>query len=159
MANTAQVRKIQIMRRDAGVQEQLYREQLRALGVESSKDLDNRGVDAMVRWLGAQGATDTTLRVDAWKIEIERRYNELQRLGALAGDPGSFATPAQRWGFNRRQCGLSWPQSYAHGMRIIEGQKQLEKQFIAAIETEATLALIAIHCRRPIEDLTVENFR
>lgn len=164
MATTAQVKMLQIMRKDAEVKDCggsdrqegccEYHDQLRSLGVRSSKDLKNPGVDALKRWLVSRGARDTTQRhVDRWRLEIDRRYNRLHELSALLGDASGFSTQAQRWAFNERQCGLKWPQKLSDGNLIILGQKHYEARLREAIELACLLALLCSRAGVRVDEL------
>lgn len=168
MASGAQVRMLHVMRRDAGIEDCgrrqdrtagccEYHDQLQAIGVQSSSQLDNRGVDTLKRWLVARGARDTTQRhVDRWRLEIDRRYDRLHDLAALLGDHGSFSTQAQRWAFNERQCGLKWPQKLAHGNRIIVGQKHYEARLVDQLTIAVLLAVLCSRAGVRVDDLFAE---
>ncbi|MGZ5444581.1 MAG: hypothetical protein ACXW5U_19965 [Thermoanaerobaculia bacterium] len=168
MATRSQVQMLQILRRDAGVKECArradrtvgcceYHDRLRTLGVASSTDLDNHGVDALKRWLVGQGARDTTTRhIDRWRLEIDRRYDRLHALAVVAGDAGGFATQAQRWAFNERQCGLKWPQTSRHGQLIIEGQKHVEARLLDEIVVTVMLAILCTRAGVRVDDLFVD---
>jgi hypothetical protein len=147
MANAAQVRKIQIMKRDAGVSEAPYRQQLRTLGVESSKDLDNAGVDAMVSWLAGQGATDTTQRRPRRQRQPAATITpDQQQLIAQLYEQLEWPELSRQMGFNKRCTrsktspeGRSFPQTVSDAIKIIEGLKAMlaRKQLLAAQEETA----------------------
>lgn len=119
---------LRVARAQLGWDEETWREVLRVHGgVESTKDLTNEGVDAVLAHMRRSGFTPKLKR--PW---APRR----------GSNPGATVTPAQQnkmealyrelgWdlerqrGFSRRQCGDAWPQDRASATKVIEGLKAI----------------------------------
>lgn len=100
-----------------------YRAILRAeAGVTSSTELDNRGMNKVLKRLEKLGFKNTAHRPRRRETQalvtpdqqalIERNYEQL-----------GFDSFARRSGFNKRCCGKAIPQTRTDANKVIEGQK------------------------------------
>jgi Protein of unknown function (DUF1018). len=115
-------------RAQLGWDEVTWRDVLRTHGgVESSKDLTNDGVDAVLEHMRRAGFRPEPTR--PWAPRAGRnpeatvtpaQQNTMERLYRSLG----WDLERQR-GFNRRQCGEPWPQTRAGASKVIEGLKSI----------------------------------
>jgi hypothetical protein len=108
-----------------------YRAILQAeAGVASSNDLDNRGLNRVLKRFAKLGFNNTAHR-------SRRRQPqglitpEQQTLVAENYRKLGFDTFARQSGFNRRCCGKALPQTRTDANKVIEGQKALLKRLPA----------------------------
>jgi hypothetical protein len=100
-----------------------YRALLNAeAGVTSSKDLDNAGMNRVLKRLEQLGFKNTAhrplrrrpnagaLRTDEQTALIAKLYGDLE-----------WASDAQQMGFNKKCCGKSWPQTRSDATKVILG--------------------------------------
>jgi len=135
MITTAQIKLLHTAKNVLQLAEDDYRALLEAeAGVRSSTDLDNRGLNRVLKRLQKMGFNNTSHRplrrqprgliTPEQQQIIRANYDELARRYAAAGKPG-FDTFAKRSGFNRRCCGKAMPQTRADAIKVIEGQKAI----------------------------------
>ena len=107
-----------------------YRSLLQAeAGVTSSNDLDNRGLNRVLKRLAKMGFNNTAhkplrrqpkgLITPEQQATIAENYRELTRLS------GGYDSFAKQTGFNRRCCGKAMPQTRGDAIKVIEGQKAI----------------------------------
>jgi transposase len=144
MISTAQIRLLHTAKNVLHLTDDDYRALLKAeAGVTSSKDLDNRGLNRVLKRLQKAGFKNTAHRPRRAQPQglispeqqqlIEDNYERLARLTAAAGNPG-FHTFAARSGFNRRCCRKAMPQTRADANKVIEGQKAIIQRLSTASE-------------------------
>jgi len=113
-----------------GLDDDSYRALLTAeAGVSSSNDLDNQGLNRVLKRLGKMGFTNTAhkplrrqpkgLVTPEQQATIAANYRELTRL------TNGYDTFAKQTGFNHRCCGKAIPQTRADAIKVIEGQKAI----------------------------------
>jgi hypothetical protein len=93
-------------------------------GVTSSNDLDNRGLNRVMKRLGKLGFINTAHRPRRRQpqglITPEQQHLIAIQYGLLG-----FDTFARQAGFNRRCCGKALPQTRTDANKVIEGQKAI----------------------------------
>jgi hypothetical protein len=117
-----------------------YRAVLRAeAGVLSSNDLDNAGLDRVLKRFKKLGFNNTAHRPR--KRQPQGLITpEQQALIAVQYRLLGFDTFARQSGFNRRCCGKALPQTRADAIKVIEGQKaKIERDRQHAAEADAQL--------------------
>ena len=130
MITTAQIKLLHTAKNVLQLAEDDYRALLEAeAGVRSSTDLDNRGLNRVLKRLQKMGFKNTAHRplrrqpramiTPEQQQVIEANYDELARRGI------GFDTFARRSGFNRRCCRKAMPQTRADAIKVIEGQKAI----------------------------------
>ena len=130
MITAAQIKLLHTAKNVLQLAEDDYRALLEAeAGARSSTDLDNRGLNRVLKRLQKMGFRNTAHRPlrrqprglitpDQQQI-LQANYDELARRGI------GFDTFAKRSGFNRRCCGKAMPQTRADAIKVIEGQKAI----------------------------------
>jgi len=135
MISNAQKAMLHIAKTQLRLADEEYRALLKAeAGVESSTDLDNRGLNRVLKRLARMGFNNTAHRplrrspagmiTPEQQQTIEANYKELQRVYAIDGE-AAFDTFAKRSGFNRRCCRKAMPQTRGDAIKVIEGQKAI----------------------------------
>ncbi len=125
MISNAQKALLHIAKAQIGISDDDYRAMLQAeAGVMSSNDLDNRGLNRVLKRLAKLGFVNTAHRprrrqpqgliTPEQQALIAENY---RRLG--------FDSFARQSGFNRRCCGKAMPQTRSDANKVIEGQKAL----------------------------------
>lgn len=135
MISNAQKALLHIAKAQLGITDEDYRALLKAEGgVESSSDLDNRGLNRVLKRFAKLGFVNTAHRPRRSQPKglispeqqhlIADNYVRLARLTAAAGRPGFHSFAAQT-AFNRRCCGKAMPQTRGDANKVIEGQKAI----------------------------------
>ncbi len=125
MISSAQIRLLHTAKNVLRLEDEDYRALLQSeAGVSSSKDLNNRGLNRVLKRLQKLGFNNTAHRPRRYQPQglitpeqqalIETNY-------ALLG----FDAFARRSGFNRRCCGKAMPQTRTDANKVIEGQKAM----------------------------------
>jgi hypothetical protein len=125
MISAAQKKLLHTAKSALGLDDENYRAILRAeAGVESSNDLDNGGLNRVLKRFGKLGFNNTAHRprrrqpqgliTPEQQALIAENY---RRLG--------FDTFARQSGFNRRCCRKALPQTRTDANKVIEGQKAM----------------------------------
>lgn len=141
----------------AGFDDETYRDFLfKHAGVRSSNDLTEATFDKVMRAFESETrfvSTAKQARRDRRKRQPKalRTDLQLQLITALYNVRGWRETSRQT-GFNKRCCGLAWPQTRTHAQKIIEGSKAEGLHYIARLE--ARLMETQGHFSREGFDLT-----
>jgi glycine cleavage system protein P-like pyridoxal-binding family len=126
----AQKSLLHVAKTQLSLNDDTYRDLLQAeAGVRSSNDLDNQGLNRVLKRLGKMGFNNTAHRplrrqpkgliTPEQQAMIAANYLEMTRL------TGGYDTFAKQTGFNHRCCHKSIPQTRADGINVIEGQKAI----------------------------------
>lgn len=125
MISGAQKSLLHVAKAQLGLDDDDYRAILKAeAGVTTSNDLDNRGLNRVLKRLSKLGFENTAHRprvrqpkalvTPEQQALIERNYELL-----------GFNSFARRSGFNKRCCGKAMPQTRGDANKVIEGQKAM----------------------------------
>ncbi len=125
MISNAQKALLHVAKSQIGISDDDYRAMLQAeAGVTSSNDLDNRGLNRVLKRLAKLGFVNTA-----------HRPRRRQPQGLISPDQQSliaenyrrlgFDSFARQTGFNRRCCGKAMPQTRTDANKVIEGQKAI----------------------------------
>ena len=141
MITRAKIALLHVVKKQLELDEDAYRDLMFAeCGVRSSKDLDDARFAKLMKRFEKLGFKSTsTARItrtkarhspndpitEEQKWRIEKNYDEL-----------GFDSMSRRNGFNRRQCGLGWPQTVEHGQLVIQGQESMLRRQRLAKATE-----------------------
>jgi phage gp16-like protein len=125
MISNAQKKLLHTAKNALHLDDEDYRAILHAeAGVSSSNDLDNRGLNRVLKRLGKLGFKNTAHRPHRPQpkalISAEQQNliaDNYRRLG--------FDTFPRQTGFNRRCCGKALPQTRTDANKVIEGQKAM----------------------------------
>lgn len=132
---------IHVAAKNLGLDRDTYEDVLfSATGVRSSKDLDDRGFEAVLERFAELGWTNPNPK------PFRRRNPRLQHAAPLGNTVsgaqqglmqhlysqlGMDSLPRQK-GFNARVCGRAWPQTRAQAGKVIEALKDmLERGYVA----------------------------
>lgn len=142
MITNAQIKLLHTAKNVLHLADDDYRALLEAeAGVTSSKYLDNRGLNRVLKRLAKLGFVNTAHRprprrqppgaISPEQMQlIADNYQQLAKITAENGRPG-FHTFAAQTAFNRRCCGKLMPQTIADANKVIEGQKAIIARSIA----------------------------
>lgn len=120
---------LHVAKTQLGLERDDYEAILRAeAGVSSSVDLDVAGFNRVMKKFEKLGFTSTAKQQRRQKRSYKpgEPITEAQqgKIRDLYRELGWTAIERQM-GFNRRCCGLSWPQTRTHGNNVIEGLKAM----------------------------------
>jgi hypothetical protein len=128
MPTKGQLAAIHAGKRDRGLDDETYRMLLREQGgVDSAKDLDDAGVDAVLtqlRWLGFPARTEAARPAQVKGSNALPSRKQLWMLRQLFAEL-EWTEAARREGFCKRLCGKPWPQTRAEASVLIEALKNM----------------------------------
>lgn len=124
MISNAQKTLLHVAKTKLHLDDETYRDLLRAeAGVESSKDLDNAGLNRVLLRFKKLGFINTAhrplrgRRTNAGALPTDEQMALIAKLYRdLEWPPG-----AQQMGFNKKCCRKSWPQTRADATKVILG--------------------------------------
>jgi hypothetical protein len=131
MISNAQKKLLHVARRNAGIKEDDYRALLKAeAGVSSSNDLDNTGLDRVLKRFEKLGFNNTAHKAKTRNHQPQATITEDQQqlIRELYAQLGWHEMSRQR-GFNKRCCKKSFPQTRSDAIKVTEGlKKMLERE-------------------------------
>lgn len=125
MISAAQKALLHVAVQQLKIDEEQYRALLKAeAGVTSSNDLDNRGLNRVLKRLAKLGFVNTAHRPRRRQPQGLITPEQQQLIAENYRQLG-FDNFARQTGFNRRCCGKAMPQTRADANKVIEGQKAM----------------------------------
>ena len=129
MISNAQKTLLHVAKAQLQLADEDYRAVLQAeAGVSSSNDLDNGGLDRVLRRLGKLGFTNTAHRPRRKPQPAGLVTPEQQQLICDLYEQLGWSDVARQMGFAKRVCKKSFPQTRGDAIKVIEGLKGMIKR-------------------------------
>lgn len=136
MISDAQKKLLHVARRLVRLGEEDYRALLQAeAGVSSSKDLDNAGLDRVLKRFEKLGFNNIAHKAKARNYQPNATITpeQQQMIRDLYAELG-WPEMSRQMGFNKRCCRKSFPQSRSDGIKVIEGLKAMVARALPQME-------------------------
>lgn len=128
MITGAQKKMLHVAARQLGLTRDQYESILMQHGgVHSSNDLDNAKFDRVMRHMERLGFENYVRPRREHHAEWPVTEQQLAKIQALYLELG-WDDRARQIGFNRRQCGVAWPQTREQANKVIEGLKMMVRR-------------------------------
>jgi phage gp16-like protein len=130
MITNAQKTLLHVAKSTLHLNDETYRALLKAeAGVTSSNDLDNAGLDRVLKRFGKLGFNNTAHKPRRRRSPTPgalRSEQQLELIAKLYRDLG-WETDAQQMAFNKKCCHKSWPQTTADATKVILGLERMRE--------------------------------
>lgn len=129
MISAAQKTLLHVAKAKLQLADEDYRSLLEAeAGVTSSNDLDNSGLDRVLRRLGKLGFVNTAHRAKRRPQPAGLVTPDQQQLMRELYEKLGWTDVARQMGFSKRACKKAFPQTRGDAIKVIEGLKGMLKR-------------------------------